>query len=168
MVPCGTTTVLQGHSGTQVRQNKMAKFCLLFIGFLFEFIFFLYIIILQECGKHFNQTRMKCSLIQIFHIQISSEKQSCEREEDVACSIQAKGAPGDWNSYPFEIFVVFFVFPFICCCWCRVIQYLYVNGVTGELSCLPTPSHSSPFYTFLFFLLFTDVPCSPYYDIEIS
>ena len=33
MVPCGTTTVLQGHSGTQVRQNKMAKFCLLFIVF---------------------------------------------------------------------------------------------------------------------------------------
>ena len=135
--------------------------------FLFEFIIFLYIIILRECGKHFFQTRMKCSFIQIIHIQISSEKQSCEREEDVTCSIQAKGAPGDWNSYPFYFLFLFFFIYILLYKWMSF-DPMQVNGVTGELSCLPTLSHSSPFYTFLFFLIFTEVLCSTHLEIEIS
>ena len=104
----------------------------------------------------FIQTRMKCSFIQRIHIQISSEKQSCEREEDVTCSIQAKGVPGDWNSYPFEIFVVFFVFPFICCCWCRVIQYLYICQWCNRWTQLfANPQSLLPFLNFH--------PFSPFY-----
>ena len=38
MVPCGTTTVLQGHSGTQVRKNKMTRF-----KFCFRWHFFIYL-----------------------------------------------------------------------------------------------------------------------------
>ena len=78
---------------------------------------------------------MKCSFIQIIHIQISSEKQSCEREEDVTCSIQAKGAPGD--SYPFFYFFFIYIFLYK---WMSF-DPIQVNGVTGELSCLLTPSY---------------------------
>ena len=88
----------------------------------------------------FIQTRMKCSFIQIIHIQISSEKQSCEREESVTCSIQAKGAPGDWNSYPFYFLFLFFFIYILLYKWMSF-DPIQVNGVTGELSCLLTPSY---------------------------
>ena len=83
---------------------------------------------------------MKCSFIQRIHIKISPEKQSCEREEDVTCSIQAKGAPGDWNSYPFYFLFLFFFIYILLYKWMSF-DPIQVNGVTGELSCLLTPSY---------------------------
>ena len=90
MVFSGITTARPAHSGTQVLHKVLKKKTM---GTIFKICF-------SPEKEAFSK----------YHV-FSPEKEACEREEDVTCSIQAKGVEGE------KVFsLVVFVFV-VCCCF---------------------------------------------------